>query len=197
MHEDAVPLADLAALGKLLEEHRPRLLLMVQRRLDPALARRLDAEDVLSEAFLLARRRWSRFKAEATMTPYAWLYRLTLDCLLEAWRRETRAGRDPRAGIPWPEHSSVQLGLGLVQPGTSPSAAVARAELCERMQQTLGLLKEADREILWMRHYDQLSFAEAAQVLGIRENAATVRYVRALRRLKDLWQQLHPDGDDA
>jgi RNA polymerase sigma-70 factor (ECF subfamily) len=61
------------------------------------------------------------------------------------------------------------------------------------MRQTLDLLKADDREILWMRHYDDLSFKEAAAVLQVTENAATVRYVRALRRLKDLWLKLHPE----
>ena len=87
----------------------------------------------------------------------------------------------------------MQLGLGLVASGTSPSKAVARAELRERMRQTLDLLKQADREILWMRHYDQLSFPEAAQILGLSESAATLRYVRAVKRLKKLWQDLYPD----
>ncbi len=61
------------------------------------------------------------------------------------------------------------------------------------MRQALDLLKEADRKVLWMRHYDELSFRDVAQVLGITENAAAVRYTRALRRLKVLWQQLYGD----
>jgi RNA polymerase sigma-70 factor (ECF subfamily) len=183
---------DLAALAKLLEEHQPRLLAMVQRRLDPALNARIEPEAVLNEAFFRARRRWDRFKEQAALTAYAWLYRIVLDCLIEAWRRETRGPRDPRRDMPWPSASSVQLGLGLVSPGTSPSEAAVRAELQQRMQQALELLRETDREILWMRHYDQLTFPEAAQVLGIQESAATLRYVRALKRLKKLWRQLYP-----
>lgn len=182
---------DLAVLGKLLEEHRPQLLAMLQRRLDPALSARISAEDILSEAFLQARRKWTAFKSQATLSPYAWLYRIALDCLIEAWRHETRDRRDPERAMPWPDQSSIQMGLGLVSPGTSPSKAAARAELQRRMQHTLARLKDADREILWMRHYDQLSFKEAALVLGIKESAATLRYVRALERLKRLWQQLY------
>ncbi len=128
------------------------------------------------------------------MTPYAWLYRIVLDRLIEAWRRETRARRDAKQEMPWPDRSSVQMGLGLVNPGTSPSEAAARAEMQQRMRQTLDLLGARDQEILWMRHYDQLSFKEAAMVLGATESAATLRYVRALKRLKNLWQQLHGEG---
>jgi len=89
--------------------------------------------------------------------------------------------------MPWPEQTSVQLGLGLVQGGTSPSEAVVRSELRERVRTVMACLSPQDQEVLWMRHSDQLSFADAATVLGITENAATVRYARALRRLKEKW----------
>jgi RNA polymerase sigma-70 factor (ECF subfamily) len=186
--------ADWAALGQLLEEHRIRLLAMLQRRIDPRLNLRLDPEEILSEAFLQARRRWSAYQQTPNMRPYPWLYRITLDCLIEAWRRETRGRRDLHREMPMPDATSAQLGLGLVHLGTSPSEALAREELVNRVQQALGLLKETDREILWMRHHDQLAFAEAADVLGVTENTATVRYTRALRRLKDLWLKLYEPG---
>jgi RNA polymerase sigma-70 factor (ECF subfamily) len=182
--------ADLAALGQMWEEHRPRLLAMLSRRIQ---ASPLDPEDILQETFLLARRRWDQFKAQARMTPYAWLYRLALDCLIEQWRRKHRAGRDQEMALP--ERSSILLGLGIVDPGTSPSEAAAHAECQERMRQVLALLKDTDREILWMRHYDELSFKEAAVALGISENTATKRYVRALQRLITLWKQLHPNPE--
>ncbi len=79
-------LDDLARRGQLLEEYRPKLLAMVSRRLDPALARHIDPGDVLGEAFLRARQRWADFK-QGTMAACPWLYRLALDCLIEAWRR--------------------------------------------------------------------------------------------------------------
>jgi RNA polymerase sigma-70 factor, ECF subfamily len=185
--------ADMAAMGALLETHRPRLLVMLKRRMDPALSARLGPEDILSEAFLQAHRKWNAFKAQTAMTPYAWLYRIVLDCLIEAWRKETRALRDPDREMPWPERSSIQLGLSLVHPGTSPTEAVVREEVRQHVRQALELLGSRDQEILWMRHFDELSFAEAAAVLDITENAATVRYVRALRRLKNLWEKLHHD----
>jgi RNA polymerase sigma-70 factor (ECF subfamily) len=186
--DDSSPsVADLAMLGKLFEEHRPRLLAMLGRRLDPALGVRVDPDDILNEAYLVARKRWSRFRQQADLTPYAWLYGIARDCLIEAWRKHTRGRRDLHKDLPWPQRSSIQLGLSLIQPGTSPSEAIQRDELQQQMRQTLDLLKSDDQEILWMRHYDDLSFKEAAAVLGITENAATVRYVRALRRLKDLW----------
>src|SRR2546430_15777513 len=84
---------DLAFLGRLFEEHRPKLVAMVGRRMDPALAGRIDAEEVVTEAFLLARRKWPGFEERSSSSSYAWLYRIVRDCLIEAWRRETRGPR--------------------------------------------------------------------------------------------------------
>jgi RNA polymerase sigma-70 factor (ECF subfamily) len=183
--------ADLAALGKLLEEYRPRLVAMIERRLDPILQARVSADDVFQEASLVAQRHYAHFKADSQMTPYAWLYRLALDALFEAWRRHNRSPRDVRRDLPLPEKSSIQFGLGLVHACTSPSSAAARDELCGRVRQVVELLKEKDRQVLWMRHQDGLSHHEVALVLGVTENAAMVRYTRALGRFKDLWQHLN------
>src|SRR5436309_7471804 len=84
------PAAHFNLLGELLEEHRARLLAVVRRRLDPALSPRLDPEEVLQEVFLRARDRWAGYRARPAVTAYAWLYGLTRDCLIEAWRREAR-----------------------------------------------------------------------------------------------------------
>jgi RNA polymerase sigma-70 factor (ECF subfamily) len=186
--EESLPssVADLAALGRLLEEHRPRLLAMLERRIDPKLKPRLDADSLLQETFLLARRRWTDFQASA-MTAYAWLYRLALDTLIDAWRRETRGPRDARRELPLPEGTSLQLGLQLVHSGTSPSEALQRQELRDRVQKAMSLLSENDRQILWMRHFDDLSHADIAGILGLTEAAAQQRYHRALGRLSDLW----------
>jgi len=156
----------MALLGQLWEEHRPRLLAMLSRRIDPSLAIRVDPEEVLSEAFLDADRGWRWFQSQTALSAYAWLYGLARDRLIEVWRRETRACRDLRRELPWPEQSSVALGFSLIARNTGPSEAVVRSELRERMNQALAVLKDAYREVLWMRHYEQLSFAEIGQVLG-------------------------------
>jgi RNA polymerase sigma-70 factor (ECF subfamily) len=187
MADDAVstrPVADLAALGQLLEEHRPRLLAMLGRRLGPAVDF-LVPEEILGQAFLDARQKWAN--RERFSSSYAWLYRVTLDRLIAEWRRVGR-----RHELPWPEESSVCLGLNLVDTGTSPTEAAAREELRQRVRQALDLLKDDDRLILWMHHFDHLSFREAGEVLGVTENAATVRHFRALARLRALWLKLYP-----
>jgi RNA polymerase sigma-70 factor (ECF subfamily) len=192
--DTALSLGEQAALGKLFEEHSDRLLAVLRRRIDPSLSARLDAEDILHETFLLARRKWGRCKQHAALAPYPWLYGLAREALIEAWRRNARDARNPRREQPWPDASSVQLGLNLISPGTGPDEAVAREDDLRRMRQTLDRLADGDREVLWMRHRDLLTFKEVAQVLGIQESAATLRYVRALKRLKDLWHEHQGEG---
>ena len=184
-------LGELAALARLYEEHRPRLLAMLERRIDPALAVRLDAEDLLAEVYIEARRRWPKFRERADLPGYVWLYGIARDRLIHAWRKNTTEGRTFDREMPWPERSSVQLGLGLVQNQAGPASAAERQDLGRQMQAALRRLRDADREVLWMRHYDELAFADIAAVNGISENTATVRYVRALRRLKALWLETH------
>ena len=185
---------DRALLGQLWDECRPRLLAMLRRRIDPSLAVRVDPEEVLSETFLDAATDYPRFRAQAAITGFAWLYRLALDRLIETWRRETRGVRDLRREMPWPEESSVLLGMNLMDAGTSPSEGVVRGELQARMQQTLGRLKHEYREVLWLRHAEQMPFAEIAQIFHVTENAATVRYVRALRRIREFWELANKTG---
>jgi RNA polymerase sigma-70 factor (ECF subfamily) len=188
-----MPVVDVAALAELFQKHRARLLAMLRRRLDPRLAARIDAEGLLADAFILARRKWPKFKT-SQMAPYAWLYGIARDCLINAWRRENRMARSPDKEMPWPDHSSEQMAVGLMGSLTSPSEALARVEVQERVRQALGSLNPTDREILWMRHFDELPFAEIAIVLGISEHAALKRYSRALQRVKDLWKDLFDRG---
>jgi RNA polymerase sigma-70 factor (ECF subfamily) len=170
---------------------------MLERRIDPRLQARLDPDDVLHDAFLLAQSRWAAFRDAGGLSPYAWLYRAVLDTVVNHWRKETRGRRDPRREIPWPEESAAALGMGLVDSGTRPSEAARRHETESRMKQALDLLKPSHREVLWMRQFDQLSYREIGEVLGISENAAAVRYVRAVERLRGLWEQIAPSEGNA
>jgi RNA polymerase sigma-70 factor, ECF subfamily len=83
-----------------------------------------------------------------------------------------------------PEASSAALAAGLLGHDTRPSEAAVRAELRIRVQDGLNNMDPLDREVLALRHFEQLSRAEIAQVLGVSEGAAGKRYIRALERLK-------------
>jgi len=186
MHDDETPAngGHSEELAAAFERHRSRLRAMVERRLDPRLAARICAEDVLQEAFLIAQRKWSSAGVPAEADEYVRLYWIVRDTFIEMCRREMRAIRDVRRGIPLPEDSSVDLAERLIASDTPPSSAAARSERRQRIRQALAQLKDTDREILWMKHYDELTFRETAIVLGLKENAATLRYYRALDRLK-------------
>jgi RNA polymerase sigma-70 factor, ECF subfamily len=195
--------SSLANLGQIMEHFKPQLLAMLQRRIDPKLAVRMDAEDILAETFIAARNRWPSVEADLGSSTdgsilykkqYAWLYRLARDTLIEMYRRNVMKKRDLKLELHWSDSSSSHLGSVFINKGTSPSAAVMRAELQQNICRTCGLLKEKEQEILWMRHADQLSFPEIGMVLGVTENAASVRYLRALIRLSELWHSLHPES---
>jgi RNA polymerase sigma-70 factor (ECF subfamily) len=182
-------LADFAELGKMLEDNLDRLKAMLRRRIDTA---PIDPDEILNETYLLARRKFQRFKEQGQMSPYAWLYRLALDCLIQEWRKRYRQSD---RGMPLPEDSSLAMVLDIAEKKSGPSTAAVREERRQQVLQALAQLKEGDHDILWMRHFDELSFKDIAAVLDITENTAAARYVRAARRLRDLWRQLHPGSE--
>jgi RNA polymerase sigma-70 factor, ECF subfamily len=204
---DPVPstVADLAALGQLWEQHRGRLLAMLERRIDSRLRQRLDPEEVLNEAFLDASREWPDYQRGSPMQPYAWLYQITFDRLIEVYRRHATAGRDLRRDIPWPDDCSAVLGGQLMDAGTGPLTAAQRLEMIERVQSVLELSPETDRDILAMRYFDQLSTREICDVLNARqpnsaptsEDTLNVRMFRALKKLQKLWQQTYGEPESS
>ena len=179
----------MAELGSLFETHWNRLVAIVRRRVDPTLGVVLDAEEVVNAAFLDARRRWVTYRDERKVSPFVWLFRIVNDRVVEDWRTATRQKRNIRRNVPWPDRASVELGLRLLAPDTSPTQAAVRNEEAELILKALGQLREEDREIIMLRSYDDLSFAEIGELLETSENTATVRYVRAIRKLKEIWHK--------
>jgi len=180
--------ADLAELGALFEAHGPRLVAIARRRLDDRLAAATDPEDVVSQAFLDARRKWPAYRAARRVGEFVWLYGLVADGLVAAWRAATRDRRDVLRNVPWPERPSIDLGLRLMAAGPGPGTQAAANEAAELMKRAIAALKDADREVILLRAYDDLGFREIGELLNVTENAATVRYLRALQRLKAEWR---------
>jgi RNA polymerase sigma-70 factor (ECF subfamily) len=187
------------ALGELLARHRERLRLMVRLRLDRRLQGRIDPSDVLQEAFLEAAERFPEYTRAPGMPFFLWLRFLTTQKLLVLHRhhlgvRARDAGREVslyRGALP--EASSAALAAQLVGRRTTPSQAAMRAEMQLQLQEALNQMEPLDREVLALRHFEQLSNTETARVLGLRESAASMRYARALLRLKDILTRL-PGG---
>jgi RNA polymerase sigma-70 factor (ECF subfamily) len=191
---------DPAAAGELFAAHRDRLKRMVRLRLDRRLQGRLDPSDVLQEAFLDVRKKAREFAAKPDLPAYLWLRLVTAERLLILHRRHLGAqmrGADREVslcggGVPAATtYSLANLLLGRL---TSPTEAAVRAERQLRLQEALNGMDETDREVLALRHFEELSNAEVAAVLGLTKTAASNRYVRALKRLKEVLSAL-PGAD--
>jgi RNA polymerase sigma-70 factor (ECF subfamily) len=191
--------ADVEGLTALFLRHRERLRRMIRLRLDRRLLGRVDSSDVLQEAYLDIAVRANEYIANPTMPAFLWLRYLTAQRLMILHRRHLGAqardaGREislHRGAIP--QATSVSLAHQLLGRLTSASQAAMRAELQTRLQVVLNGMEPLDREVLALRHFEELSNAETAQVLGIQKAAASNRYTRALRRLKELLEAL-PGG---
>ncbi|MEW6743620.1 MAG: sigma-70 family RNA polymerase sigma factor [Planctomycetota bacterium] len=97
------------------------------------------------------------------------------------------AGREVALpGCVYPQTTSASMAMHLVGKVTSPSQAAERAEMIDRVESAIGEMDPVDQEILALRHFEELANSEAAEALGITEKAASIRYVRAIRRLKDI-----------
>lgn len=183
---------DTAAAGEVLERHRARLRRMVEARLDRRVRGRVDASDVLQDGFVDAVARFPVYLADPKVPLFLWLRLVVGERLSKVHRDHLGAQvRDASREVslyrgPMPAASSAALAAHLLGRETSPTQAAVRAERLVRLQEALNALDPLDREILSLRHFEELTHAEAARVLEIGEAAAAKRYVRALRRLKDV-----------
>jgi RNA polymerase sigma-70 factor (ECF subfamily) len=183
---------DPQALDTIFARHRDRLRRMVELRLDVRLQARLDASDVIQDAYLEVARRLEEYLRDPRLPLFLWLRLVVGERLTWLHRHhlgthQRDAGREVslyRGAVPMA--SSAALAARLLGRHTSPSEAAVRAERALRVQEALNALDPIDREVLALRHFEELDRSEAAQVLGISEAAAAKRYVRALRRLKEV-----------
>jgi RNA polymerase sigma-70 factor, ECF subfamily len=187
---------DAGALGLLFAHYRDRLRKMIRLRLDRRLVRRIDASDVLQETFLDVARRFPEYVAAPAVSFYVWLRCLAGQRLIDLHRqhlgaRMRHAGREVALyhGA-LPAASSASLAQQLLAGLTSPTQAAIRAELQVQLQEALNSLDPLDREVVVLRHFEELSNVEAAAVLGIEPSAASKRYIRAIRRLKAILDKL-------
>ena len=181
---------DKEALNALFARHRARLRRMVDLRLDRRLQARIDASDVIQEAYVEVVTRLDEYLSAPSYPLFLWLRLIVGERLLKLHRRHL--GTQMRdAGLEvsiyrgaLPEASSAALAAQLLGKHTSPTHAAVRAERMIRLQEALNAIEAMDREVLSLRHFEELSPAETALSLGIEESAAAKRYIRALKRLK-------------
>ena len=191
---DRAAKGDAAATEQLFARHRDRLRRMVAARMDRRLAGRLDPSDVVQETLAEASQKLSDYAKKRPLPFYPWLRRLAWERLVQLHRRHIRSqkrsvAREERLEMPLPDESFAQLADRLVADGTGPTARLVRREMLDRVQSALEQLASSDREVLVLRHLEQLSTAQAAEVLGISQGAVKTRHFRAIRRLHRLLEQ--------
>lgn len=173
-------------------QHTERLRRAVMCRLDVRIHRRIDASDVVQEVFLEACEHRREFEGQSELPLFLWLRGIAANKLLEVHRRHLGTKmRDARREeyfdrAPTAHGTSLATADGLEGRGTQASEAAARDEVQAHVQEALRRMNPLDREVLALRHFDQLTSGQAARVLGIQERAAAKRYLRALVRLKDV-----------
>jgi RNA polymerase sigma-70 factor (ECF subfamily) len=193
---------DREAWSALLAEHRTRLRRMVSLRLDRRLQGRVDPSDVIQEAFIDATAGLAEFVERNEMPFFLWLrwlagmklnavHRKHLGCQVRDAGREVSIDRPP-----YPQATTAALAAQLLGRQTSASQVAMRLERKAQLQEALEAMDPLDRDVLVLRHFEELTNGEVALTLGIQESAASKRYIRALRKLKEILRSMHDGAGD-
>ena len=192
---------DESAVNQLMDRHRNSLRQLVRMRLDQKIQRRVDVSDVVQDVLVEANRRLTTYLTNPVMPFHLWLRQIARDRIIDAHRRHRVSARrsvDREQPVVAPrgyDQSSIEL-LGMLgDQRLTPAAAVLQQEMARKVEQAITRLDEKDCEIIVMRHYEHLSNQEIAQALELTEPAASMRYLRAVRRLKSLLQDDLPVDD--
>jgi RNA polymerase sigma-70 factor (ECF subfamily) len=187
------------AVNLLMDRHRNAIQRMVQMRLDQKIRRRVDVSDVVQEVLIEASRRLTSYLENPAMPFHLWLRHIAKDRIIDAHRRHRGSAkrsvdREQPLAIPGNDQSTIQLVAQLCDPELTPAARATQAEMAQHVEQVIAQLADQDGEIIVMRHYEHLSNQEVAVVLELSEQAASMRYLRAIRRLRGLLgEQSHDD----
>ncbi len=188
---------DNAAFEELFQRHRAKLRRTIALRMDRRVSARVDASDVLQETYLEAFKRLPRYLQQQGMPFYLWLCWIAREKVLALHRRHL--GADKRAvtheaPVLPADSSATFVSVVIAGHETSPSQALAKAELGERLRLALGQLDDDERDLILWRHFEQLSARDMAQLLQISEAAASKRYIRAVERLRSILLELGVSG---
>jgi RNA polymerase sigma-70 factor (subfamily 1) len=179
------------AVNALLDRHREALRRMIDLRMDRAIQQRVDASDIVQDVLVEANRRLDEYLKNPTMPFHLWLRHMARDRLIDAHRRHRQAARrsldreQPLVAARYLDQSTLDLAAQLADREMTPAAAATWHELQRRFQAALDTLDEQDQEVVLMRHFEHLGNSEVAQALGLSEAAAGMRYLRAMRRLRE------------
>ena len=197
---DGARAGDSDAVNKLLEKHRRSVRRLVEMRLDRKVQQRVDVSDVVQDVLVEASGRLQKYLDDPVMAFHLWIRQIAWDRIIDTYRRHrvsAKRNMDREQPIAVPSgsnQSSMELAVQLRDPGLTPAAAATQREIAGQVEAVIELLNEQDREIILMRHYEHLSNLEIAEVLNLNPPAASMRYLRALRHLRQLLTENHVDA---
>jgi RNA polymerase sigma-70 factor (ECF subfamily) len=182
---------DAGAVERLLTVHREPLRRMIDLRLDPALAARVDASDIVQDVLIEAHRRLQDYLRKPSMPFHLWLRHIAKDHIIDAHRHERLAqrrsiDREQSLNANRPGESSLDWAAQFFDAEMTPATAAMRQEMERKVQAAIEQLDPDDREIILMRYVEQLSNQDVADTLGVSEAAASMRCLRAVRRLQSM-----------
>lgn len=183
---------DSDAVNQLMDRHRQAVRRLIQMRLDNAVSRRVDASDVVQDVLFEASRRMEDYIQNPSMPFHLWLRQLAKDRVIDMHRRHRAAQRrsvdreQQISSLGNDDRSAADLASLLKDAELTPAAATVRREMEERFLQALNELSDDDRELVMMRHFEHLGNSEVAEALGLSAPAAGMRYLRAIRRLREV-----------
>lgn len=196
---DAARAGNSDAVNQLLQRHRDPIRRLVEMRLDRKVQRRVDVSDVVQDVMIEANNRLERYLDDPAMAFHLWLRQIAWDRIIDTYRRhrisaKRNMDREQSMSVPaGSDHSTMELAVQLCDPGLTPGAVASQREIVSQVENVIEELDDQDREIILMRHYEHLSNLEIAEVLNLRPPAASMRYLRAIRRLRELLQQRQID----
>jgi len=180
------------AVNRLLEKHRGPVRRLVEMRLDKKVQRRVDVSDVVQEVMVEASGRLQKYLADPVMAFHLWLRQIAWDHIIDTYRRhrvsaKRNMDREQPMSVPGGnDQSTTELAIQLCDPAMTPAAAAMQHEIAKSVEAAIERLNDQDREVIIMRHYEHLSNFEIAEVLKLNPPAASMRYLRAIRRLREL-----------
>lgn len=181
------------ALAELFSQYRPKLENMIGFRMDSRLAGRIDASDVLQEAYLKVAERVNSYLEAPNVSFYVWMRHVVYQTLIDQHRLHFRTkrglGQEVRKKQSYNATTYSIVGR-LVGDNTTPGRAIEREEEKEQLHLALDTMEQVDREVLALRHFEGLGNKQVAEILSISVTAASNRYVRAMTRLGEVMQKL-------
>ena len=193
------------AVEELMDRHRNSLRRMIQLRLDQRLMQRMDVSDVIQDVLIEANRRLTDYLNNPVIPFHLWIRQIAKDRIIDAHRKHRVSAKrsidreQPQPGKGPFDRSTIELANQFRDQALTPAAAATQRELAQQIESAVQMLREHDREIILMRHYEQLDNKEIAQSLGLTEPAASMRYLRALKRLREIIEgmpALHRDLEE-